>query len=360
MDLMYLGMMIGLTKRKILFIGGSLNQTTMLHRVAQELADHECYFTPYYCDGSILKLLERNGFLDFTPIGGRHKLRTEDYLRKNDLRVDYGGTRHDYDLVVTSSDLLIQKNIRRKNVVLVQEGMTDPENIMYFLVKHLGLPRYLASTSTTGMSDAYVKFCVASDGYRDLFIQKGGRPEKLVVTGLPNFDNLKQYLTNTFPLRQYVLVATSDARETYKLDNRRRFLKKCLRIADGRPLMFRLHPNERTDRARSEIEKYAPGSLVFTSGSTEEMVANCDVLITQYSTVVYVGLALGKECHSYFDIETLRRLLPVQNNGTSAANIAHVCLPYLHRKRSSTVAMHPLPKNGLKGVLSRLAPRPSV
>ena len=54
------------------------------------------------------------------------------------------------------------------------------------------------------------------------------------------------------------------------------------------------------------------------------MIANCDVLITRYSTVVYVGLALGKEVHSDFDVNELKRLLPIQNSGRSAFNIAHV------------------------------------
>jgi hypothetical protein len=54
------------------------------------------------------------------------------------------------------------------------------------------------------------------------------------------------------------------------------------------------------------------------------MIANCNVLITQYSSVVYVGIALGKEVYSYFDVKTLRRLLPLQN-ASAAKNIARVC-----------------------------------
>jgi hypothetical protein len=54
------------------------------------------------------------------------------------------------------------------------------------------------------------------------------------------------------------------------------------------------------------------------------MIANCDVLITRYSTTVYVGLALGKEAYSDFDMQELRRLTPIQNNA-AAANIAAVC-----------------------------------
>ena len=63
---------------------------------------------------------------------------------------------------------------------------------------------------------------------------------------------------------------------------------------------------------------------MFTTGSAEEMIANCDVLITRYSSTAFVGLALGKETHSDFDMNELRRLMPLQN-GSAALNIANVC-----------------------------------
>ncbi len=64
--------------------------------------------------------------------------------------------------------------------------------------------------------------------------------------------------------------------------------------------------------------------MTFRSGSAEEMIANCDVLITRYSSTVFVGLALGKETYSDYPMDELRRLLPVQNN-SAALNIANVC-----------------------------------
>ena len=36
------------------------------------------------------------------------------------------------------------------------------------------------------------------------------------------------------------------------------------------------------------------------------MIANCDVLVTRYSSVVYVALALGKDVYADVDRETLR------------------------------------------------------
>ncbi|MEC4685019.1 MAG: hypothetical protein VST71_04705 [Nitrospirota bacterium] len=314
---------------KVLFICGSLNQTTIMHEISRHLSEFDCYFTPYYGDG-LIHVLNNYGMLDFTVMGGRFRQQTDDYLKSAGGRIDYRGASNDYDLVVTCQDLIIQKNIRKKKVVLVQEGMTDPENFIYRLVKRFKLPRYLASTAATGLSDAYEKFCVASEGYREHFIGKGVKPEKIAVTGIPNFDNAIQYLDNRFPYRGYVLVATSDTRETFKLDNREKFLRNAVSIANGRQLIFKLHPNEKVERSTREINRHAPDAVIFSDGDINPMIANCDVLITQYSSVSFIGLALGKEVYSYFDLDMLRRLLPIQNGGISARRIAEVCRGYLH------------------------------
>lgn len=308
---------------KILFICGSLNQTTMMHKISRHFPDKQCYFTPFYSDG-FLKLLARTSILDFSILGGQFKQRTFSYLNKHDLKIDFEGTDNEYDLVYTCSDLIVPKNIRNKKLILVQEGMTDPENLMYYLVKNLKLPRWMASTSVTGLSDAYDKFCVASEGYKELFIKKGVNPGKIVVTGIPNFDNCKEYLDNNFPHKHYVLVATSDSRETYKYENRKKFIEQAKAIANGKQLIFKLHPNENIERATAEINEYAPGSLVYSSGNTSHMIANCDTLVTRYSSVVYIGLALGKEVFSEFDLTELKKLVPLQNDGTSSDAIAEV------------------------------------
>jgi len=314
-----------------------MNQTTMMHLIAKQLPEYESYFSPYYADGLIRKL-SRTQLLDFSVLGGQFRERTINYLNMNKLNIDYGGKLFAYDLVFTCSDLVVPKNILNKKVVLVQEGMTDPENFWYYLVKGLNLPRWIASTSTTGLSDCYDKFCVASEGYRDLFIKKGCNPEKIVVTGIPNFDNCKQYLNNDFPHKNYVLVCTSDTRETYKYENRKKFIKKAIEIAKGRQLIFKLHPNELVDRAVEEIQMYAPCALVFSEGKTEEMIANCDVLVSRFSSVVYVGLALHKEVYSEFDIEELKRLLPIQNDGTSSLNIARVAEELIETEKTKALS----------------------
>jgi hypothetical protein len=312
------------SRQRILLIGGSLNQTSMMHAVGRHLAMHDCRYSPYYGDG-VFRWMSRRGYLDWTVLGGEMRRQTDEYLRQHALPVDEGGVRGPYDLVVTGSDLLVQRNVRGRPMVLIQEGMTDPETFTYHLVRTLGLPRWMASTATTGLSRAYRRFCVASEGYRELFIRKGVPADRLVVTGIPNFDNCAAFLENDFPHRGYVLVATSDTRETLKRDDRPGFFAKVREIAAGRPVIVKLHPNEIPARAIPEVEAALPGALVFHRGRIEPMIANCDVLITQWSTVVFVGLALGKECHSWFDMQELRRLTPEQNGGASAARIARVC-----------------------------------
>ncbi|MBS1518965.1 MAG: hypothetical protein JSS91_12835 [Bacteroidetes bacterium] len=313
-----------MTDKKILYICGSRNQTTMLHQISRNLPGHQHFFSAYYSEG-IERFFAKFGVLDFTVLGGRFRLQTEEYLRDNGLKNDYEGRNNDYDLVVICSDLIIPKNIRNRNIIMVQEGMTDPENIFFHMVKKFGIPRYFGGTAATGISNAFRYFCVASEGYRELFIRKGVKPEKIIVTGIPNFDNCSKFLENDFPHRNYLLACSSDSRETHKYENRKEFILKAVKLAQGRQIIFKLHPNEYIPRATREIKKWAPGSLVFSEGNTNEMIANCDILLTKYSTVVYVGLALGKEVYSDFDLEELKRLLPIQNGDTSAARIAEIC-----------------------------------
>lgn len=317
--------------KKILFICGSLNQTTQMHKISSKLMpEYECYFTPYYADGFV-NLIAKLGWLDFTVLGGRHKRETDTYLAKNNLKLDVRGENHNYDLIVTCSDLIIQKNIKGKRIVLVQEGITEPEGLIYKIVKMFNLPRYLANTATNGLSNAYDIFCVASEGYASHFIKKGVRAEKIIVTGIPNFDDMNSFHKNNFPFKNYVLVATTPYRETFRYDDRIKFIKHCVVIAGNRPLIFKLHPMEKSQRAIREIYEYAPNALVFAYGNVSEMIANSDIVITQQSTCTFVAIALNKEVHTFLDVNKLKELMPMQNNGDSANQIARICEHVLHK-----------------------------
>ncbi len=295
-----------------------------MHQIAKALPEYETWFTPYYSDG-VEKVIYHARLAEMTVMGNKLIRRCLTYLQQHNLPIDNGGNKYDYELVVTCSDLVVQKNIRHKKIILVQEGMTDPENLAFHLVKTLPfLPRWIAGTSTTGLSHTYQKFCVASEGYRDLFIRKGVHPEKISVTGIPNFDHCTQYYRNDFPHKNFVLVCTSDSRETFKYENRKKFIEDALKVANGRHLIFKLHPNENFTKATREINRWAPGALVYHTGSAEQMIANCETLITRFSSTVYVGLALGKEVYSDYPLDVLKKLTPIQNEGNSASNIAKI------------------------------------
>jgi hypothetical protein len=320
-------------KPKALFICGSINQTKQMHAVARELEEFDAWYTPFFVHG-FLDQARRAHLLDTTIAGYPWVAKCSAYLDEHGLRLDYQGERfeREYELIVTCQDVYVSPRVRRLALsgvplVLVQEGMTDPENLMYRVVKRLRfLPRWFASTAATGLSGYYDAFCVASEGYRDLFVRKGCDASKIEVTGIPNFDHMEKYRENKLEDHGYVLVCTSDARETFKmLDDRLDFLRRALHIAAGRPLVVKLHPNEDIARARQEILSLAPGARILTTGSAEELVANCSVLVVQYSTLAFVGLALGKEVHARYPVDELRRLLPLQNGGESGKRIAEVC-----------------------------------
>lgn len=331
---------------RILFVCGTINHTTQLHQIAAELPEFEHAFTWYYCDGA-LELFRKLGWLESTALGDKLRARCLGYLQSRGLPLDLGGARGDYDLVITCSDMVVPRNVRGCPLVLVQEGMTDPEDLIFRLVRALRLPPWLAITSSaTSLSHAYDRFCVASEGYRAHFEQKGARPETIVVTGIPNFDDCERYRQNAFPHRDFVLVCSSDIRETARWEDRPRFIREVVALAAGRPIVWKLHPNENMPRARAELGALAPDACVYDTGCAEEMIANCSVLVTQYSSTAYVGLALGKEVHSYFDVAELRRLCPLQNGGASAARVAEVCRQLLRaaqrdRAAAAAVAVEP-------------------
>ncbi|WP_295711228.1 hypothetical protein [Mucilaginibacter sp.] len=321
--------------KKILFITGSINQTTQMHQIANELPGYDCWFSQLFTDNAPLKyLLTKTPIFNGTVLSRKFKLKSERYLYQNSLQIDFGAKKNKYDLVVYCTDMIIPKRMRQYKTIWVQEGMIDRYTLWSKIVRTLRLPSTLCgNTSLNGASNICDVYCAASEGYKLQFAGKGTEQRKIVVTGMPNYDNQQQHLNNDFPHHNYVLVATTDMRETFRLENRVAFIKKAVKIANGRPLLFKLHPNENFKRAEKEILKYTPaGTMIYKQGNTSHMIANCCELITQYSTVVYTGIALGKKVHSWFNIDELIGLAPIQNEGTSAKTIAALCRDYLNHK----------------------------
>jgi len=303
-----------------------------MHQISNYLKhEYDCWFSQIFPDLLLTKWIVQSGMVESMVVSRSFKDKADLYLKEHGLKNDYMAQKNNYDMVVFCSDIMMPRRLLHTKTVWVQEGMTDLLTGVGKMVKALNLPGYFAmNTALNGTSNICDIYCAASDGYRDRFATMGTDRQKIVVTGIPNFDNAAQYLHNDFEHHGYVLVATSDIRECFRHDNRLAFLRKCKEIAAGKTLIFKLHPNEKKDRATAEIRRIiGKDTFVYTDGNPNHMIANCDELITQYSTLAYVGIALGKKVHSYYDINELNQLVPVQNGGISARNIAEICRGYI-------------------------------
>lgn len=321
--------------RKALFTVGSINQTTQMHKISKHLPDYDCYFSQFFGLHWWIRLGDTLHITDNTIIGenSHFKKESDEYLEQNNLRNDYRGEVYNnkYDIIVLCADLMFPRPARKIKNIYVQEGMTDPLNFVGKIVNFLPIPNYWTfDTQLMGASNKPDIYCVASEGYKEHFVKLGADPRKMIVTGIPNYDNAAQYLDNDFPHKDYVLVATSDIRETFRKEDREAFLKEAVKIANGRQMIFKPHPNEEKERFVREVKANTPPeTLIFERGNVEHMIANCEELITQYSTVVYTGIALGKKVHSYFDVKQLEKMTPLQNGGRSAERIADVIRNYV-------------------------------
>jgi CDP-glycerol glycerophosphotransferase (TagB/SpsB family) len=158
----------------------------------------------------------------------------------------------------------------------------------------------------------------------------GTQSEKILTTGVPNFDNIIEMEKLHFEYKDYVLVATSDIRDLGGNEDRVHFIQECVKIADGRQLIFKLHPNENFEKSSREIRENTPAdTMIFNTGSIDPMIAHCHTLITQYSSTVYLGMILGKKIYSYFPIEELKANVPIQNGGKSAEIISEIIRDFM-------------------------------
>jgi hypothetical protein len=220
---------------RVLFICGSPNQTSQMRQIAAALPEVDAWFTPYFSDHWTLRLLVKLGLVESTILGLRRRGICLDDLNAHRLPVDLCAERNTYDLCVSCNDQVRPSILEDTPWVLVQEGIQEPPNWRTRLWRwsHV-IPAPLTGTATFGLSDRYTRFCVASEGYRQRYLAEGIDPEKLVVTGMPNFDDFARHLRSEFPHRGYVLVCTSDARETWLAADRRELLSRAVQIAGRR------------------------------------------------------------------------------------------------------------------------------
>jgi hypothetical protein len=323
-------------RKKILFIVGSPNQTNQMYKISTLLEDtYECWFSQFYPDYAFEKFALRKGWLDTTIMAGTFKAKADKFIADHGLRNDYMAAKNNYDMTLFCTDLIVPRKLRAGKKIWVQEGMIDRVDTWSKFVKASRIipPYFALGTSLNGSRNKCDIYCAGSEGYKNFISKMGTQKDKIAVTGIINYDDIYKFLNNDFPHRHYVMVATSDIRECYGHDDRFAFLEECVKKANGRQMLFKLHPNEEVQRAVSEIKAVAPAnSLIYTTGNADHMVANCDELITQWSTLGYVGIVLGKKVNSFFDVEELRKLTPWQNNGTSVDRIADICRGFMEFK----------------------------
>ena len=300
-------------RKQVLLIGGSLNQTTMMHRIGERLgATCDCTYSPFYCDQP-LRSLQKAGLLEFTIFGGPMRRATEEYLRAHALPVDEGGVLRDYDLALTCSDLVLPKNIRNRPLVLVQEGMTDPERFWYWVRKALPfMPLWSCGTSGTGLSGLYDRFCVASQGYKDFFVRNGIEARKIAVTGIPNFDDCRLRGTTS----RTTTTCWLHVRHARDAQVRRPTASSQGRGDRRRPsLVFKLHPNEKSART-TEISRSRPEPRC-TQGPRRGDGRELDGGRHPVVVARLRGAGARQGVHSYSDLRGAAEPCPLQG-GTSA------------------------------------------
>src|SRR5476651_2174407 len=94
--------------KKVLFITGSVHQTSQMHQIARELPELDCWFSQVFTDSALLQfLIKHTKLADGTILAGQFRLNSENYMHRHGLQMDYAAKKNNYDLIVYCSDLLI-------------------------------------------------------------------------------------------------------------------------------------------------------------------------------------------------------------------------------------------------------------
>lgn len=322
-------------KKNILCFVGSRNQTSQLHEISKYLEDdYNIYYTQIFGSGFFYKFLAEAGIFDNTVFGRNSSftLASQEYIRNHNLKYDYRGLSKGikYDMALVSTDLILPKTFKGIKTIWVQEGMIDPLSKSSIWVKKMNLPAFsTGDTSLNGTTNKADIYCSMSNGYKNYFSKYGTDKDKILTTGVPNFDNIKSHNQSKYPESNFVLLASSDIRELGGNDDRIYLLQKTRDIANGKKVIIKPHPNENLERFKSEIFSVIPNAEIITEPILDTLIAHCDTLITQFSSCVYVGLVLGKKVYSYFPIDELESKKPIQNNGKSAEIISTIAREFI-------------------------------
>ena len=78
-----------MSRKKILFVIGSPNQTSQMHQIAIQLPEYECYFSQLFSSHPLISRIVRSGLLDNTVFAGEFRRKADLYLKEHRLANDY-------------------------------------------------------------------------------------------------------------------------------------------------------------------------------------------------------------------------------------------------------------------------------
>ena len=138
---------------------------------------------------------------------------------------------------------------------------------------------------------------------RDLFVNLGVEPKKLLITGSPRFDYLERYqshVQSAVPLRvlfasMYSLVSYGDIGD-FKLilKNIKHSIFRIAKNIKDVELIVKLHPIEDEQSTRSIVSESASITWVNGKSDIRDQIRYCDVFITLGSTSTMDALKAGK------------------------------------------------------------------
>lgn len=231
-----------------------------------------------------------------------------------------------FDLLIVYGNAKLPRKLTEIPRVFIQDALAEPvstDSPKRTPVTHGHLP--FPHSSSSGFEDHFELYFVASEGDAQLLESAGIPANRIRVSGVPAFDHLAAFVNRKFRTTPYVLVCTSAIREKGGREDRMAFLEGCRRVACDQKLIFQLHPLEKHRRAVAEIEKvFGKNSEIYLHGSTGELVANCQELISHGAPGLYFALALGKKVHTSVSSVALQRYVPIQNGGNAALLIADI------------------------------------
>jgi UDP-N-acetylglucosamine 2-epimerase len=195
-------------------------------------------------------------------------------------------------------------------ICLMPDGLIL-QQIASALAKKYNIPTLACSAAMeTGNARSYIrhlhadKIAAMGEVIKNIYIESGIEPERIVVTGIAHFDLLfnrnkeqdKQVLlgSDIEPSKRTILFTT----DNISLSETQRMLSGVIDAVlkmQGVQLVVKVHPSEDAGPYQTMAEKYHdPGIRVVKDTDLYALISNCELLITKYSTTALEAMMIGK------------------------------------------------------------------